>query len=520
VPFYLALGVRGMFVINALAYVLAIALCYRVALQLLPDRTTALIAAGLLASTYFTEYAFAVWPHATSVATTLGAVSLAIEGSRSGRRAVWFAAAAGLVAGIGATFRLDALFVVPALCAHFLFASPARLRELSALVVGLMPGLGLNAATNYARWESLSPVSYGPQSSAQLVRYLVFAIAAGGVALLGWWGSRPARVEWLRVRGKQLAVAALVVLVAGLLVPRCQNIVRGIVAVTIDLRLRADDTIVIWHGDHKRALLQSCPFLVLAFVAVARAIRERRDLASVAWLGSVALIPIAFYGAFSWNGGLGMNMRYLLPAVPFLCILAAMVVRDMLQQAPLRWPAACAAVGAAVLLFATGPPSDVLSALLLAAIGLLVAIIAYWHARPTKRSATAALAVIGLTVGSSVAVTTRDAVWSRDARARNYRVTEALAPHLPEGALLFGIIPDPFYGLIEHVPGLRIAVFLDDMHDAERLIRTELGRGRRVFACVPPGTWTTLDRMGALRGVKVQPIDRIGLYLFGELHAQ
>lgn len=516
-PAFATLGARGMFLVNALAYALAIWLCFRIANQLLRDRTTALLGSGFLAATFFTEYALASWPHASSVAAMLGAFSLTVTARE--RDTVGHAAMAGIVVGFAATLRLDALFIVPVLAAPLFFASPTRLRPLLALAAGLIPGLALMSVTNYLRWDSLSPLSYGPAGPAQVAKFAGFAIAAVVVAALAWFASRPRALDRLRRHAKPIAFGLLALVLVALVVPPGQKLVRGVLALAVDLRLRPGSSEpLLYFSGFKRALLQTAPFLVLAMVPLVRASEKRWELR---WLAALPALLLAFYGSSAWHGGLALNMRYLLPALPLLCILVAYGLRELVAGARV-WPAAAAA-GAAAVAYMIALPSAfsarehfVLTLPLVLAVVAVAAVIA-WLRRPGL--APVARIVVGVALGWSAAATVHDAMWSRDVRAWNHRVATQVEPHIAPGALLFGDIPDPFYELSERIPDLRIAVFTHDIDDAGRLIRHELGRGRKIFAVVSARTWETLQRIGALRDTRVEPIGVIGPYRFGQIHA-
>ena len=73
-PFYMAFGIRGLMLMNALATALSLVLTYAIALRLF-DKRTAIWAAGILgAATFVANYAFAIWPHIFALSFWLGAV--------------------------------------------------------------------------------------------------------------------------------------------------------------------------------------------------------------------------------------------------------------------------------------------------------------------------------------------------------------------------------------------------------------------------------------------------------------
>jgi len=85
------------------------------------------------------------------------------------------------------------------------------------------------------------------------------------------------------------------------------------------VRRLADGTLWFW-GLPKKALFQSLPWLgVLGFLVAARDV-PWRPVAIVLTVSAIWALPFV---ALSWHGGLGSNMRYLLPILPGLAALAA-----------------------------------------------------------------------------------------------------------------------------------------------------------------------------------------------------
>lgn len=530
-PFYVALGLRGMFVVSALAFVAALWLCRRIALQLLRDRTTALVACLLLATTYLAEYGVAAWPHATAVVAVLGAATLAIDGYRAnGRRALVLAAASGLVAGVGATFRLDVLFCLPALGAPFFFASPTRFRSLLALGAGLIPGAAFIVATNLARWHALSPLSYGPQQ--QTNQYPLFALAAASPVIPLWLATRPRSRAWLRAHAQQVTLAGLFVVLGGVLVVGADSLLRsvqGIGTLTFDMRLLPTpgevigSKALIFGAGFKKSLLQSSPFLAVALVALWRAVKQREDLRRIGWLFVVPATLIGFFGAFAWHGGICLNQRYLLGALPFLCILVAYVVRPWLDGGRTHWLAALVAVAVAIAYRALipmtfeGRETFFLTVPALLSLAVLAASVVAERGRATVL---AVLAVAGA-AGWSAANTYDDARNSRSLRAYNYNASRNLAAVLPDHAIVFVTVPEPYYGIIEYRDDVIVALpYLDQSASAGSLIARSLATGRRVFVAMPKSGWNELESRGALAGKSVRRLSDRDHVIVGEVEAR
>lgn len=546
-PAFYAFGHRGLFLVNALAFVGVLLLVRRIALQLVEDEKVAIGACAILAAgTFAWEYSMAAWPHMASVLALLGACSLAVAAWQQppGRRAVTRAAAAGLIIGLGATLRFDVLFCIPVLATPFLFGQRARLREAVALGVGLVPGLAFLSATNMARWSNPSPLSYGRGAGlSELASYVPLLL--GGALLIGlvWAATRPRAKELARRHHRALLVASATVVIAIVAVPQARallvQVANGLQVILLDVRTlpldgvessmdRTQDGAIVYWGAFKKALFQSMPYIVLIVVPMIRAVRRGDDRTRIAFLCALPVPLLVFFAFRSWHGGLSLNMRYMLPALPFVSILVALAVRDIAADAHRRWPlfGGLAAVLALVgyLLLAPAPDDLVsLEPFLLDTpliLGSLLAIaMCTWLLRRQTARATATLLLAGLAMGWSAAVAFGyDAWWAHERRSIHHDASAELARQLPDDGLLFTDSPDWFYGVVQYRPLMRIAIpHNDDFADAPSLIRHHLGAGRPVFGVMGAESWQRLERGGALDGLQMAPMGQLGPFLFGQI---
>ncbi|HEX2162722.1 MAG TPA: hypothetical protein VHM02_02115, partial [Thermoanaerobaculia bacterium] len=286
-PFYALLGYRGLFLLNALAFLATLALVGRLALRLFGDRVLALDATLVLAlATYLWDYAQAAWPHATATLLVAAAMTAAVHAltAAGGRFRLGWALAAGLAAGLGPSVRLDAGFALPAVLLPFLFARPARLREAAAALAGTVPGLVALAAVNHHKFGTWSPFSYGKTDdsvSSGMAPYLPLAALAAAAVAAAWIASRERPAAALRRRPGRVAAAVALAAAAALLVPAARELAARLLAglwqLVVDLRVR-DPSIVepalgrtpdgglVYVGALKKSLLQSCPYLTLLAV--------------------------------------------------------------------------------------------------------------------------------------------------------------------------------------------------------------------------------------------------------------
>ena len=353
-PAYRALGFRGLFVVNVLAFAGLLALTWDLARRLFGGRV-ALVAIGLLGlSTFAFEYAVAAWPHMTSALFVLAALALVERASFDAGpgRSMLAAAGAGLLIGFGAGVRLDVVVAGAALGAALLLLRPARFREAAAFALGALPPLLLLALLNGRKFGVVSPFTYGPSYgiATGIGPYLPVAAAAlaAFVALFSLTrrprDGGPARRRL--VIGAALA-GVIVISVTPALRAALGQLARGAFELLVDLRVRpldpsspeywrGPDGGVIYMGSLKKALLQSCPWLLLAALPVVEALRRGERRRPALLLAAVPVALVGLYSYFAWDGGLSLNQRYFVPALPMLAILAAQGLRGLLARTGAR----------------------------------------------------------------------------------------------------------------------------------------------------------------------------------------
>lgn len=545
-PFYVLLGYRGLFLLNALAFLATIALTWDLARRLASARVAVTAALVLGLATYSWDYSQAAWPHAVATLFVVAAAwasvraFLATNAAEAGR----WALTAGLIAGLAPGIRLDAAFAWPAVFLPFLFDRPPRWREAALALAGLIPGLTLLTLINRHKFGAWTPFTYGREGTGANTGLLPYLpIVAAGAALLAalWLASRPRGAEALRRRPLVTAGAVALGLALILLLPPLRDaawrLAHGAWQLVVDLRVR-DPGIrepalartatggMVYVGSLKKSLLQSCPYLPILVLPLAAALRGRRRVAVLLLLP----VPAAFLAAFSyfaWHGGLSLNLRYLVPILPFTSILAALAL-DELFAGPgrgARWAAIApiavvAAAGAA--LVAAGvfeaPPQQQEPAVLDAPLALAVAAllaggaIAAVGGRSGRllRGAAGAVTIAGM-AWAAVATFAYDAPRARQVRSFNLAVARQVAPHVTADSILFASYPDPYFALIE-IDRLRLAITgRDGFADFRRLTDFHLAEGRPVYASLRPDTWRSLAQEGLLDGLAGEPLRPDGL---------
>ena len=525
VPFYRLAGYRGMFALNALAFAAAAVLVFLLAHRLFDDVDLALDAVLVtVLATFAWEHSQAAWTHASSLLFTLGAFTLAVSALLDEKplRGATLALAGGVVAGLAVGIRLDSVFLLAAILLLFLFRSPWQPGRALAAMAGAAQPLALLAAINRQRFGTWSPLSMGREVGLpEIARYLPL-LALGGVALTVTWAltRRPVR-RWLRRRRAVPIVAVALTLVA-LAVPASRRLLgrelRGVYTLGVDLRtldlerrepamLRSDNRAVIYIGGVKKALLQSCPYLILLLLPAGRMVRRRAGAAGgdrhpqagrLAVLFLMPAVYLGFYGQYSWHGGLALNLRYLTAILPYTSILTAYALRQATAAlGPARrhdrW------LAAAELLVLTMP-------LALAGALLVALLVALRRGRPDGGRAVAALAAAAL-VWSSLTAFAYDVPLVRETRRFHLETSRRAGELITSDSLFFADFVDPFFLLIEH-DRVRIArPGLDRYHDMPRLAAHHLEAGRNVYGAFDPRVWKLLAE-GPLAGFAIRPLWR------------
>jgi len=549
-PFYKLAGLRGLFLLNAIAFLGVIWLCYLLARKLFQDRDMAQKACLIfILATYAWEYSQGVWPHALTILFTTGAVYLALEAiheTNSGRSSA-LAFGAGLAAGFGAGVRLDAILVFPALALPFLFAKPSRPIQLLATCVGILPGLIILAITNHLKFGVVSPFFYGSAGgpTAGLTPYLPL-LEMGTSAVVGLWVLT--RIPDSKLpRNSKIAIALIVVLLGSFfLTPLQQFISRlffGAYQLTVDLRagnisfvgwgshIRTADGAIVYFDTLKKSLLQSCPYLTVLLLPLV-SIKTQKE--APIGPGCLYLVPFIYIGTFSffaWHGGLSFNMRYFLPILPFTSILTAYALKGLTRKLNKNWIKSSIVAGFIIyivfisfLLFSIKGHLDIqkqeafyLTLPIFLSLSLFFMTIIYLamgkKAGNVASGITTILLVTSL-VWSGLVAFCYDFPRVFAIRSTFAKVSQEAFPIVSPDSILFADFPDPLLGLFEK-DRLRLAVpSYDNFKDFRPLIDFHLDAGRSVYASFSPETWQRVRAIGLLKSLDVLPVLK---HQYGEL---
>jgi Dolichyl-phosphate-mannose-protein mannosyltransferase len=323
-PFFALFRTDGLFFLNALCFLVTIPLTYRVAWHCFRSESLAKLSATLFVFTTFAwHYSVTALSHSQAAALILFAaygMCRILESAPDGKRtaALGWATAAGFSLGLAVATRLDSLFAFPVVIAPLFFARPMRWRPFFAFLPGLAVPLALLSAFNHARYGDASPFSYGPQILSVFgYETFIFPALFLGTICGAWW-------LWLRLperlQGPTLRIASITAPVAfvGVLMVLTETAFRNASSVIWGRDL-LPDTI----GLYEKALLQSMPIAVLAPVAAYLICKDRKTSLP---LVMAVLFPLTYCTVFAVAGYIASfhyYQRYLIPALPFICMLTA-----------------------------------------------------------------------------------------------------------------------------------------------------------------------------------------------------
>ncbi|MDJ1018251.1 MAG: hypothetical protein QNJ35_17205, partial [Paracoccaceae bacterium] len=421
-------GVRGLIFLNIAATVGSLFVTRALALELFGRERQAMMASLLLlAGTFVVEYAYGYWPHMVSVLAVNLSFLLFWRALTHDTRRIGHALASGLVLGLGMHFRLECALLLPLIglvTLHF----AERWRHMVEIAIGGSAGLFVPLLTqsviNHGRYGTWNPLSYGSAAGGgtSLTTYLLpiglILLLAGGLIAVRLIGNRARPGIWglLLLSAFGIALAIL---------PQMQslalNYAKGVLGLVVDatqivdtrpgVRVDEETGLLSFWGLAKKALGQSLPWIGILLALIG--LRWRDDRRSI----SVLLILIAVWSfpflVRSWHGGLGSNMRYFLPVLPALCILAtwtiAQLMHDVKQAERLLQGGGLAGLALAAAWAAMAPTGlagahQILSTwvfLAVAGAGLL----AGFFAAGTIRRIALAIAAIGVGVGAFNGIT-------------------------------------------------------------------------------------------------------------------
>lgn len=513
-PFYLLLGYPGLFVLQSLAFLGILYLLFRLAMRLFGDRSMAWLALFVYAfGTFAWEYSQSSYPHLISTLCIVAAYTLLAhalwtddEAAPSKGKLLWLCAGAGLAAGCAPGMRLDATFALPGLFIPFLLLRPFRWSMVASLTAGLLPGMLFLSATNLQKFGVFFPFHYGESRrnfyTGNLSWYLPMLLAlvafAAVLALLYRLESKGRRR--LFMAGGLMLVAAAAAM-PGAVWSLLTRMADGTWQILVDLRIRdvspepglsrSPGGAMIYIGGVKKALLQSCPYLILTLVALVDALRARRSLARIGFLCAVPATFVAFYAYLAWHGSVALNMRYLNPILPFTSLLTAWMLAPRLQAVSIRlagltWLATLLSLWT-IFRFHDFSMLDQEIWLLSAPLALAATLLAFELLRRTRLlpnlgdQLVAYLLIVALAWAGAVTFG-RDYPASARVRGINLMIGQAFGDLMQDDILVLTDFADFTWHLLDRHDKVRIAYIAgDSRQDTEGLVDHHLQAGRKVY---------------------------------------
>ncbi len=305
-----------------------------------------LAALFLVFGTFWSEYVYGHWPHSVSLLFVTMSL-LAFFGSLEQTNHVFRKAlVSGLALGLALLFRLDSILAVPAYFLAIILYARQPIKLMVGGTLGLAPAIVVLSVTNFQKFGSLNPFSYGrvtggaTDASAHAAAAAIIFLAILIVTAIAVCSKRQINARWI-------GPAVLAIFAAALAVPATYEVFRamavGFVRLVIDTKgithpeigvVHLSDGTVLFWGFPKKALAQSLPWLgVLILIAFRSWNEHKRPLVVAAIFAVVWMMPFL---QSSWHGGLGSNMRYFLPILPVMASVAAFLVYD-LANAQKNW---------------------------------------------------------------------------------------------------------------------------------------------------------------------------------------
>lgn len=466
------IGWRGLVALNTLAFLATIAMVFLFVRNRSRDNQTPLLAAVVFALCgYSIEYAIGLWPHSLSVALCTAGIFLAVRVFETPSPAL--VCGSGLLLGFATGVRYQNALILAVVGGGLLLWSRPRSRMAAWYSVAALLPLTASALINQQRLGSWNPISKG-------LGYLSVPILKGEGR--SWF--EPLTMLWARVVDYSARPVPKGLAYDGWFVHdplTGVNLMFGLV--------------------QKKALLQSAPWVLLAFVLffVVWLPKSRMDEKQRRPLRLFSMISFATLIAFSASGarrddGLTFNQRYFLELMPLMAIGFASAFEGTRLRREALWLGAMIGVYLiAIILIVTpdAPGSTSLSWIvghlslrripLFLAATLVIAVLVWTQ---TGRRGTFLAAVAGASLGWAFMLHLGDDVLhSRNLRLNNYARANFLKAHVPDGAALvaFGGLKDAVGPLLLERDVVVLDPRADGMSDAPMLIRELLHQGRRVL---------------------------------------
>ena len=325
---------------------------------------------------------------------------------------------------------------------------------------------------------------------------------------------------------KKFAIGLLSLLVLALAIPYTRNILlkeaSQAYTMIVDLRIldlsivkpastRSAGGGMVYIGGQKKALLQSLPYLVILLIPLLK-IRYTGD-SDFSRLCILAIVPVAFVVFFTHyndNGGLCLNLRYLLPILPFTSILTAYFLRDLFRQTDRKFHfitfELIGLVTAFIFFLFTRRifitidqqefPILIIPLILAGLLTLLLATRVVSKRETWKLIPAVAVVVFFIALEwAGLMAFFYDFPHHRQQRIQNFTFGGEVAQIIPSDSIFFTY---PYIdGVLRLIDSKRVRIAFpgqDGFRDFPKLVAFYLNAGRRVFAMFPQSLWKQLEK--------------------------
>ena len=294
-PLIASLGLRGAYVLPAIAFIVLMPLLNVVRRHAAPSTSIGVLACVAVGANPLLFYSLEFWEHAPAVALAAGSSALALAGIDRGRPAPWIVGS-GIVGGLSVLLRPEAVWYVGSLGLVLGF------RWWAAFGVGAAVILLPFALANYVHAGTVM----GTHASASLVSLTDGYLPARWQRIDSWFVPDGAAT----MVAFALVAAAWLAAVVDVELARRQLIALVGVAVISVLAARQELP--------RESLWQGFPLALLAFVPMGPSVGRIRWLSAIAAVSTLGIVLTAAH-----DGGAQWGPRFLLVAAPVVIVLAA-----------------------------------------------------------------------------------------------------------------------------------------------------------------------------------------------------
>lgn len=328
VPLYPLFGLDALHAVNALCYLLLVAVTFKLAARGFGDRVLAHQAALILALATFT------WPfsqmalsHVVNGLLVLCACYFFLRGfdPPGQARALLLA---GFFAGLAVLARLDGIYVLWAMLIMMGFERPLPWRRILLLCAGVVPPLVLLAWINRAKFGTFMPFYYDNAWNTDGFAYpnvmMAFAVLAVPTLLLWLWSRLP---DGFRRNNRPVGLAVFLALL--------------LVAVAVLPDRLWQNVFKIWVGQQhghtfsnlaRRGFLESFPYVACLFLLFLPAAWGQTASRAVRLFLLTGVVYLIMFGVVGNDGDIGLHLRFFYPLAPLAAILTAHVLRHLLPS--------------------------------------------------------------------------------------------------------------------------------------------------------------------------------------------